>query len=172
MTDQFSCDKLMRTVMAFVTLSATGAMKAADISPSAVFSAANIVVGETLRVNIVNLGDPASPPDPCNVQITFVNVNGQTLKTANVSVSVGSIGGATINFLEASQAKVTATTVAESAQRQVIRPVISLSPPDPCRAVMSAEVYDTISGRTSQYIPSIFLPAVQTTTATSTVPAQ
>jgi hypothetical protein len=163
MTDQFSCNKLVRTVMAFVTLSATGAMKAADISPSAVFSAANIVIGETLRVNIVNLGNPTSPPDPCNVQINFVNAAGQTLKTSNVTVNVGSIGGATINFLEASQAKVPTATVAESVMRQVIRPVISLSPPDPCRAVMSAEVYDTISGKTSQYIPSIFLPAVQTT---------
>jgi hypothetical protein len=166
MTDQFSCNKLMRTVMAFVTLSATGAMKAADIDPPAVFSAANIVLGETLRVNIVNLGDPTLPPGPCNVQITFVNVSGQTLKTSNVSVNVGSIGWATINFLEASQAKV--TTTADSSLRQVLRPVTSVLPPGPCRAVMSGEVYDTISGRTSQYIPSIVLPAVQTTT----VPAQ
>lgn len=136
-----------------------------QVNPPAVFSAANIVLGETLRVNIVNLGDPTFPPDPCNVGVTFVNTDGLTVKTSNISVDVGHIGWATVNFLEASQANVTAA--AAPAQRQVLRPVITVLPPGPCRVVMSAEVYETVSGRTSQFILPILIPAVQ-----ATLPAQ
>jgi hypothetical protein len=149
-----SLNNAIRVAMAVVTALCWAAVsvKTADaqVTPPPVFSAANIVFGETLRVNIVNLGDPTIPPGPCNVQITFVNTNSQTVKTSNVSTNVGQIGWATVNFLEATQAKVTAT--ADSPLRQVLRPVITVFPPDPCRVVMSAEVYDTVTGRTSQYI--------------------
>jgi len=159
--------KVAQTALALVALGASGgALKAQnnEVGPPAVFSVANIVLGETLRVNIVNLGDSTVPPGPCDVQVNFVNTGGVTVKSSQININVGQVGWATINFLEASQA----TNGATVAPRQVLRPVISLIPPGPCRVVMSAEVYENITGRTSQYILPMFVPAVQG----STVPAQ
>ncbi|HTR38642.1 MAG TPA: hypothetical protein VMH80_22205 [Bryobacteraceae bacterium] len=163
------CNKVARMVMAIVPLIAIGGLpKPADaqIDPPAVFTAASISLGQTFGVNIVNLGGPSTvPPGPCNVQITFVNANGQTVKSSSLSIDVGHIAWATVNFLEASQARVTA--VADSPLRQVLRPVISVVPPDPCRVVMSAEIYETLTGRTNLYLPAVQLPMEQSTTSTN-----
>ena len=163
------CNRVARMVMAIVPLMAIGGLPRpadAQIDPPAVFTAASISIGQTLSVNIVNLGGPSTvPPGPCNVQITFVNANGQTVKTSSVSVEVGHFGWATVNFAEANQARV--TVVADSPLRQVLRPVISVLPPDPCRVVMSAEIYETLTGRTNLYLPAVQLPVEQPTTPTN-----
>jgi hypothetical protein len=156
---------MIRIVLAMAGFAAAIIPVRAQSLPMPLFSAANITLGETLRVNIVNLGDPTVPPGPCDLEVTFFNALGQTVKTSNVSVNVGQIGGATVNFLEASQAD--ATVAAGSSLRQVLRPVISVIPPGPCRVVMSLEVYESTSGRTQQYIPPIYIPAAQATTTSS-----
>ena len=132
---------MIRTVIAMAAFAAAVVPVKAETFPTPWFPAANITFGETLRLNVVNLGDPTVPPDPCNLQINFVNASGQSVKTSNISVNPNQIGWANVNFLEASQAKV--TVAADSAVRQVLRPVITVIPPGPCRVVMSLEVYES-----------------------------
>ena len=131
--------------------------QAQDASP--VFGPVGIAFGQTLRVNVVNLSNTDSPPDPCKVQVNFVNAAGQTLKTVSFGVDNGQIGWANITWLEASQARGSVNT--DSSQRQVLRPVLGALPP--CRAI-TAEVFETASGKTNVYIPPVFLPAVQSNT--------
>jgi len=131
-------------------------LKAQDGMP--VFGAISITAGETLRVNVVNTADPAVPPDPCGVQINYINADGVTIKTANFTVNNGQIGWGNINYSEATHSR--ATVNIDSPLRQVLRPVINYLAP-PCR-VATAEVYETVSGRSTQYVPPMFLPAVQT----------
>ena len=148
---------VLRFAMAAAALAAAIPANAQSATP--VFGVINVSLGETLRVNVVNLNDPAVPPDPCHVQINYLNADGVIVKTASLMVNNGQIGWANINYLEAS--KVPPTVNVDSPLRLALRPVVNISPPDPCRAV-TAEIYETVSGRTSQYIPPMFLPAVQT----------
>ena len=129
--------------------------------PPAAFGIASIVPGETLRVNVVNVADPSAIPPPCRVQMTFVNTNGEVVKSANAVIPAGHTGWATVNFNEAG---VPQFGIAEGRLRQSLRPVVNVSPPDPCRAIMSAEVYENTTGRTNQYIPPIMLPPAPATT--------
>ena len=148
---------VLRIVIATAALAAAALpAKAQDAMP--VFGAINIAYGETLRVNIANLNDPAAPPDPCHVQINFLNADGVNVRTASLTINNGQIGWVNLNFGDASRFRPTVNV--DSPLRVALRPVANTLPP-PCRAI-TAEIYETDSGRTSQYIPPIFLPAVQT----------
>lgn len=116
--------------------------------PVKAYSMIGLAAGETLRLNVVNIGGSNGlPPGPCNVQMGFVDAAGALLKTSNVTVQPASAGFLTLTFAEASAAVNGATLRA----RLNLRPVLSTLPPDPCRAISSAEVFDALLGRTHLY---------------------
>jgi hypothetical protein len=131
--------------------------------PVKAYSTMGLGPGETMRLDLVNVGGTDGfPPDPCNVQMGFVNAAGVTLKTSNVSIPPGNAAFLTLTFAEGSTP--TAATVA--ATRVNIRPVLSTIPPGPCRTVSSVEVFAAILGRTHLYAT----PAEGLTLATNTFP--
>jgi hypothetical protein len=121
----------------------------ADVS---VFSTVGITTGETVRVDVVNFGDPSTLAPPCNGQLGFVNAAGTMLKSSNVSIPAGRAAFLTLTFSEASAA----TSAADTHTRFNVRPLVTLPPP--CRSVANVEVFDAFLGRTHVYAGSIVPP--------------
>jgi len=120
----------------------------AQADPFKAYSTIGLATGETMRLDVVNVGGTDGfPPGPCNVQIGFVNAAGVLLKVANGTVQDGHAAFITLTFAEA-----TASTAAPPT-RVNIRPALHTSavPPGPCRIVSSAEVFDAVQGRTHLY---------------------
>jgi hypothetical protein len=121
---------------------------APQTDPVKAYSTIGLGAGETLRLDVVNVGGTNGfPPGPCNVQMGFVNAAGTLLKTSNATVADGQAAFLTLTFAEGSMS----TTAADSRTRVNIRPVLSTLPPGPCRSVSSAEVFDALLGRTILY---------------------
>ncbi len=99
---------VLRMAMAMAALAGAAiSLRAQEATP--VSASLTSPSGETLRVNVANLSDPATPPDSCNVQVNFVNADGLTVKTTvNINVNNGQFGWANINHLEASRGRATA----------------------------------------------------------------
>lgn len=114
--------------------------------PYKAYSTIGLTRGETLRVSVANIGGTNGyPPDPCSVQMGFVNTAGVLVKTANAIVPAGQAAFLTINYSEGTSA----STNADTPNRINYRPVVTnLLPPDPCRTVSTAEVFDAFFGRT------------------------
>jgi hypothetical protein len=116
--------------------------------PVKAYSTIGLALGETLRLDVVNVGGTNGfPPGPCNVQMGFVNAAGVLLKHSNATVPAGEAAFLTLTFAEASAL----TTAADSRTRVNIQPALGTLPPGPCRTVSSAEVFDAILGRTHLY---------------------
>ena len=121
--------------------------------PAKAYSTVGIALGETLRLDVVNVGGTNGfPPDPCNVQMGFVNGAGLSVKTANATIAAGQAAFLTLTFAEGAAS----SDAIDSRTRLNFRPVVStvvLStvPPGPCRTVSSAEVFDAVLGRTHVY---------------------
>jgi hypothetical protein len=130
--------------------------------PVKAYSTIGLALGETLRLDVVNIGGTDGiPPGPCNVQMGFVNAAGVLLKHSIATVPAGEAAFLTLTFAEASAL----TTAADSRTRVNIQPALGTVPPGPCRTVSSAEVFDAILGRTHLYavpaegvVPSTFPP--------------
>jgi len=120
----------------------------AQTDPAKAYSAIGITPGETLRLDVVNLGGLGSvPPGPCNVQMGFVNPAGVTVKSVTATIAGGQAAFLTVTFGESSAS----ATAADSRTRLSLRPVLTTLPPGPCRSVSSAEVFDALLGRTHVY---------------------
>ncbi len=120
----------------------------AQADPFKAYSTIGLATGETMRLDVVNVGGTNGfPPDPCNVQMGFINAAGVLLKVANGTVQPGHAAFITLTFAEATATATTAPT------RVNIRPALNTSalPPGPCRMVSSAEVFDAVQGRTHLY---------------------
>jgi len=116
--------------------------------PPKVFAVFGITPSDNLRVNVANVGSSVgAPPDPCRAALSFVDADGNVLKSNTVSIADGHTAAFAISFAEASSP--TATAVART--RVSIRPAINFAPPDPCFTAVSAEVTDAIAGRTNIY---------------------
>src|SRR6267378_23252 len=48
--------------------------------PPGVWGMFGVTPPETARLNVVNIGIPGMPPDPCSVQLRFFTANGRVLK--------------------------------------------------------------------------------------------
>ncbi len=132
--------------------------------PDPDFGIVAITVLDFLRFNVTNVtGANGAPPDPCNVQVGFVNAVGDVVKTVSGSIAPGHTAFVTVNYSEAAAA----TPSASALTRLNLRPLVNI-PPGPCRVSASAELLDAMTGETTLYI----LPAVQPNiTAPTTVPA-
>jgi len=120
----------------------------AQTDPAKAYSTIGITPGETLRINVVNLpGLGSVPPGPCNVQIGFVNSDGITVKSTLAAIAPGQAAFLALTFGEGSSF----ATGADSRTRLNLRPVLTTFPPDPCRSISSAEVFDALLGRTHVY---------------------
>jgi len=120
----------------------------AQTDPLKAYSTIGLATGETMRLDVVNVGGTNGfPPGPCNVQMGFINAAGVLLKVSNSTVQDGHAAFITLTFAEA-----TASTAAPP-DRVNIRPALNTSaiPPGPCRMVSSAEVFDAVQGRTHLY---------------------
>jgi len=122
-----------------------------------------ITLGQTMRLNVVNLNpppDPDVPPGPCRVLLSFRDANGQPFTDGNGQVigQVVELQGGQSAFLDLNGDLVAGgiSTNGGPARLQ-LRPFVRVLvappdpdkqiPPGPCRATM--EVFDNTSGRTS-----------------------
>ena len=129
--------------------------------PPRVFGIFGVTSADVLRLNVTNIGSAVgAPPDPCRAQIGFVNADGITLKTTNVTIADGHSASIALTFFEA----LTAPGAVALTQANV-RPVINVFPPDPCFTAVSAEIADASTGRVRVYaMPHVWpaFPAVST----------
>ncbi|PWU05483.1 MAG: hypothetical protein C5B51_14575 [Terriglobia bacterium] len=114
---------------------------------------------ETLRLFVVNIGGTNGlPPDACNVQLGFLDPNGQLVKSTGGTLAPGQAGGLSITMAEAPPPKGDA-----AAARTAVRPIWSADIANGCYAVSSAEVFDSRAGTGHMHImPSLQHLATQT----------
>jgi len=113
------------------------------------YSTVGLNLGETLRLDVVNIGGTnGAPPDPCNVQMGFVNSAGTVVKTANATVDSGHAAFLTLTFAEGAAS----ATSADTKVHVNYLPVVNTIPPGPCRTVSTAEVFDAVFGRTHVFL--------------------
>jgi hypothetical protein len=130
---------------------------AQPIDPFKAYSTIGISPGETLRLNVVNIGGTHGyPPDPCNVQMGFLNVAGALLKNANATIAPGHAAFVAINYDEASAS----LTTSDSRQRVNVRAVVNTLAP-PCRTISSAELFNTNLGTDRAYAVPVESPSTQ-----------
>ena len=126
--------------------------------PAPVFGITGITALDTLRLNFTNVtGSNGIPPDPCNVQIGFVDASGTPVSMLSGIIDPGHTASVAINYFEAAAASPPTNA---SAARIDLRPWVSSSP-DPCRITGSVEQVDSITGQTRISI----VPAVQSNIA-------
>jgi hypothetical protein len=99
-----------------------------------------IGIGQTARVHILNITDPAVPAPPCNVEVRFFDAQGDLLGESRLSVLPG----------RAAFADHTDPTL-RLGQRKHLRASVLQQPPDPAQptpaCVMTAEAFDNVTGR-------------------------
>ena len=118
--------------------------------PPGVWGMFGVTPSETARLNVVNIGLPGSPPDPCSVQFSFFNGSGKLLKQRALVLNRGQAAFLDITGVEAG-----------GAFRSEIHPyvLLALRSPVGCNAVSTLELFDTASGKTSILAHPIFVPA-------------
>lgn len=117
--------------------------------PPGVWGMFGITPPDTMRINIVNMVFPGTPPDPCNVALRFLNAQGVILKQQNFAVKPAQSAFLDLTGLEAG-----------GGFRTQVHPVLLLAPNSPvgCSAVGSVEVFDSASGRSILAANPIFIP--------------
>ncbi|HXS94042.1 MAG TPA: hypothetical protein VN736_05510 [Candidatus Limnocylindrales bacterium] len=121
--------------------------------PAPDFGVVGVTTFDNLRLNVTNLGGSNGlPPDPCSVELGFIDAAGAMLKSVNGTIEPGHTASITINYREAAAA----TPSTNSPQRFNLRPLVTV-PPGPCRVVANAELIDSTTGLTMLSM----LPAVQ-----------
>jgi len=122
--------------------------------PPGAFGMIGITSGETMQLNVVNVEINGVPPDPCRVQLRFLDAAGNALKQQVVSLKPRQAASLQISG-----------PVTTSAQRAEIHPVVLLTENEPagCSAIGTVEVFDSTTLRTSLVVNPIYiaLPAVQ-----------
>ncbi len=123
--------------------------------PGKTFGLVGIVPGQTIRLTAVNIVAPDrsfTPPDPCRVTLTLLDVDGIVVQSSSEILNPGQATSldlplsATVNTTDAN----TVDAVPGQLQLRGVVTVQSLKrdePPDPC--ITSLEVFDSTTGRTS-----------------------
>ena len=132
------------------------------VEDQARFGMVGITLGQTMRLNIVNLVPPTNqyPPGPCRVVLSFQDAAGQQFTDAN-----GNLVGREVSLQSGESAfldlngDLFAPPSTNGAGRLQLRPFVQVVseprspdgnfPPGPCRATM--EVFDNTTGRTSVF---------------------
>jgi hypothetical protein len=125
------------------------------MQPGVGFAMIGIASGQTLRVNVVNMGTSASTStSSCNVIIRFLDPQGAVLKEAAVNVVANKAASFDLNY---SQTGTQGTAGTRSQLRAVVlfgysggaQPGPDTRDQYDCNIVPSLEIYDNSSGRTS-----------------------
>ena len=119
--------------------------------PPGVWGMFGITPPETARLNVVNLQLPGlAPPDPCTVQINFLDGSAHILKQQVFTMKPGQSA-----FLDITGVEAGATF------RTEIHPFVKLATGTPvgCSPVSTLELFDTASGKTSILAQPIYVPA-------------
>lgn len=99
-----------------------------------------LAAGQTARVHVVNVTDPAVPAPPCNVEVRFFDAQGELLGESRASLTAG----------RAASADHSDDTL-RVGQRKHLRAAVLQHPPDPTQplplCVTTAEVFDNRTGR-------------------------
>ena len=112
--------------------------------PPRVFAQLGIVSGQTIRLNAVNVGEPASPlipPGPCRVTLVLFGPEGGVLAHATQVLQPGA--ATFLDFtppaiIDVARAEIRGVMTVESINRGI---------PPPCRATL--EVFDNADGKTT-----------------------
>lgn len=137
----------------------------AQTDPPKTYSTIAITTGETLRLDVANItGENGFPPGPCSVRMGFVNAAGVVIKSTSTIIPAGQAAFLALTFNEAAPS----TTAVDSRTRLAIRPVLTTLPPDPCRSVSTAEVFDASLGRTHLYAVAAEEPTATVTNTNGT----
>ena len=130
------------------------------------FGMIGISYGQTLRLSVANTAGllSAFPPDPCRVQMAFLDGDGHYVRkaggregdTANLARKAGRLDAGQSMFLDLSSDEV----MLDGSGRLQVRAAWSNAglgrlPPGPCRA--SLEMIDMATGRTSFALPGVEL---------------
>ncbi len=99
-----------------------------------------LAAGQTVRVHVVNITDPAVPASPCNVEVRFFDAQGELLGESQHSLTTGRAG-----FVDHSD------DTLRGGERKHLRATVLQHPPDPFQplplCVTTAEVFDNRTGR-------------------------
>ncbi len=99
-----------------------------------------LAAGQTARIHVVNLTDPAVPAPPCNVEVRFFDAQGELLGESQHSLTTGRAG-----FVDHSD------DTLRGGERKHLRATVLQQPPDPNQplplCVTTAEVFDNRTGR-------------------------
>ena len=129
-----------------------------------VFGLVGLTPFDGIRLNVTNVGGALGLlAPPCRIQFGFADADGAPIRMADATISDGHSASIALTFAEASAG--TPTSVA-SRTRVSVRPVVKLTPPDPCFTAVSGEVTDAFTGRTNLYMT----PEVKLSATGSTVP--
>jgi hypothetical protein len=163
--------KRVAIAIAIVAMLATGVIwqvrraRAANPPDPDRFGMVGLTRGQTMRLNVVNLGNPpdpdrnGSPPDPCRVVLSFRNAAGQPFTDSNGQVIHRAVdlraGESAFLDLNGDVFGAPSTNTDTAPVRLQLRPFVRVlgDPPDPdrnaCRPTM--EVFDNATGRTSLF---------------------
>jgi hypothetical protein len=120
------------------------------------FGMVGVTGGQTIRLNVVNAeaNDPRLPPNPCIVQLNFVDGSGNTIAESTETLTPGQatildVDGSDLIGRVGNRAEVRAfvQVVAESRVNRL--------PPNPC--VSTLEVFETATGNTALLYPGTML---------------
>jgi hypothetical protein len=152
-------------LMALATAASVWQIRRVHAMPTAVedqatFGMVGITLGQTVRLNIVNLippPDPDAPPGPCRVVLSFRDANGRPFTDANGQVVRREVslqpGESAFLDLNGDLFAPPSTNGAGRLQLRPVARVVSVPdgnyPPGPCHATM--EVFDNTTGRTSTF---------------------
>jgi len=139
-----------------IALAVTPAEAQSTNPPGVGFPMIGIAIGQTARVNVLNLTtpDPANP-STCNVILEFLDTQGNVLKQSTVNLSPGNAAWLDLNQFELQ----TTATRSEIRAVALFGYVGGANPPQPilrktaCNLLVpSLEIFDDATGRTSQIL--------------------
>jgi hypothetical protein len=122
--------------------------------PGKTFGLVGIVAGQTIRLAAVNIVAPDrfTPPDPCRVTFTLLDVNGVAVASSSEILKPGQ--GSFLDLPFPTTVTTADTNAVDAVPSQLqLRGVVTVQslnqdePPDPC--ITSLEVFDQATGRTS-----------------------
>ena len=131
------------------------------------FGMVGLTRGQTLRLNVVNLGDPPEPDrnGSCRAVLSFRNAQGEVVTNGDGQPirQTFELRAGTSAFLDLNGDQFGVAGDTTGPARVQLRPFVRVlsnppdpdrqSPPDPCRATM--EVFDNATGRTSLFAAAL-----------------
>ena len=124
--------------------------------PPGQFGMVGITPLDTIRLNVVNVEISGSPPDPCKVNMRFLDSAGNILKQQALTIKPTQAMSLDLTGIEAG-----------GAFRTEVHPALLVSSSNSvgCSPVGSVEVFNSNSGETSLFANPIYIPVQQAATA-------